>query len=139
MTMTDGLVITGSGSVRLQFFFGHCNLTHEHYIEESAEMFNVFTRSIDRWQHNFDVHGRLDPPSGLQLRGQPRLLTSNVIQSLSDLLSDAPFLYLDEIREWLALYHNCSISVTALHDNLCDLGFTHKVMDHAAAERDDDA
>jgi transposase len=108
-------------------------------IEESAETFNVCTRSIDRWQHNFDVHGRLDPPSGLQLRGRPRLLTSNVIQSLSDLLSDTPFLYLDEIREWLALYHNCSISVTALHDNLCDLGFTHKVMDHAAAERDDDA
>ena len=48
-------------------------------------------------------------------------------------------MYLDEIREWLALYHDCSISVTALHDNLRDLGFTRKVMHRAAAERDDQA
>ena len=71
-------------------------------IEETAETLNVCPRSIDRWQHNFDMHGRVDPPSGLH--GRPRLLTSNVIQSLSDLLTDAPFVYLDEIREWLALY-----------------------------------
>ena len=27
----------------------------------------------------------------------------------------------------------------ALHDNLCNLGFTRKVMHHAAAEHDDEA
>ena len=106
-------------------------------LEETAETLNVCPRSIDRWQHNFDVHGCVDPPSGLH--GRPRLLTSNVIQSLSDLLTDMPFLYLDKIREWLALYHDCSISIMALHDNLHDLGFTRKVLHHAAAERDDEA
>ena len=106
-------------------------------IEETVETLNVCPRSIDCWQHNFDVHSHVDPPS--RLHGQPCLLTSNVIQSLSDLLTDAPFVYLDEIQEWLALYHDCSISVMALHDNLRDLGFTCKVMHHATAECDDQA
>jgi hypothetical protein len=44
-------------------------------LEETAETLNICPRSINRWQHNFDVHGRVDPPSGL--RGRPRLLTSD--------------------------------------------------------------
>jgi hypothetical protein len=44
---------------------------------------------------------------------------------------------LDEIAEWLALYHNLPISITALHDNLQDLGLTHKRLRRVAAECDD--
>jgi hypothetical protein len=68
-------------------------------IEETAETLNVkcLYQKLDRWQHNFDVHGRVDPQSGV--RGRPRLLKPHVVQSLSDLLSDTPFLYFEEIRE----------------------------------------
>lgn len=45
-------------------------------------------------------------------------------------------MYLDEIGEWLVLFHDQPISTTALHDNLRDLSLTLKVMQHAAAERD---
>jgi transposase len=106
-------------------------------IEETAETLGVCPKSITRWQHNFNTFGRVDPPS--ELRGRPRLLSSDVIQSLSELLADAPFVYLDEIQEWLALYHDSIISKTALHDNLQDLGFTRKVMHRITAERDDEA
>ena len=58
-------------------------------LEETVGTLNVCPRSINRWQHNFDVHSRVDPPSGL--RGRPRILTSNAIQSFLDLLTDAPF------------------------------------------------
>ena len=34
-------------------------------LEETTEMLNICLRSINRWQHNFDVHSGVDPPSGL--------------------------------------------------------------------------
>jgi transposase len=106
-------------------------------IEETVETLGVCSKSITRWQHNFETSGRVDPPS--ELRGRPHLLSSDVIQSLVELLPDAPFVYLDEIQEWLALYHDSVISKTALHDNLQDLGFTRKVMHRITAERDEEA
>jgi hypothetical protein len=53
------------------------------------------------------------------------------------LLLENPSLLLDEIGEWLAIYHDQPISTTALHDNLKDLGLTHKRLKRIAAERDD--
>jgi hypothetical protein len=50
--------------------------------------------------------------------------------------SPNPSLLLDEIGEWLALYHDQPISTTALHDNLKDLGFTYKRLKRIAAEQD---
>ena len=44
---------------------------------------------------------------------------------------------LDEIKEWLALYHDQPISTTALHLNLRDLALTHKRLKCIAAEWDD--
>ena len=45
-----------------------------------------------------------------------------------------PSLLLDEIGEWLALYHNQPISATTLYDNLQDLLLTPKCLKQAAAE-----
>ena len=77
-------------------------------IEETTEMLGVCSKSITRWQHNFEMSGRVNPPS--ELRGRPHLLSSDVIQSLAELLADVPFVYLDEIQERLALYHDSVIS-----------------------------
>ena len=48
--------------------------------------------------------------------------------------NETPTLFLDEIGEWLALYHNRPILTTALHDNLQELAGTYPWK--AAAEPD---
>ena len=74
-------------------------------------------------------------PSKL-IKGRPRLLTGDMIDDIQLLLcKDLTFL-LDEIREWLALYHDQPISTTVLHMNLRDLSLTHKRLKRVAAERD---
>ena len=68
------------------------------------------------------------------LHGRHRILTGKVIGELRGLIQESPELYLDEIGEWLALYHNIQISTTFLHDNQRDLGLSRF---GGAAERDD--
>lgn len=58
-------------------------------------------------------------------------------EELRDLIAENPSLLLDEIGEWLAIYHDQPISSTALHDNLKDIGLTYKRLKRVAAERDD--
>ena len=104
-------------------------------MQDVADILGVASKSIRRWANNYDTHGRVDPPS--VLRGRPRLLNSEAISDLQELIRETPTLFLDEIGEWLALYHDQPISTTALHDNLRELGLTHKILRKAAAERDD--
>jgi len=78
--------------------------------------------------------GRVDPPSFL--RGRRRILSAGAIADLRELIHESPELFLDELRLWLALYHDIQISTTALHDNLRQLGLTRKLIRRAAAERD---
>src|SRR5882724_7802036 len=77
---------------------------------------------------------RVDPHSALH--GRRRLLNATAIEELHDLIQESPSLFLDEIADWLALYHDQPISTTALHDNLRDLGITYKKL-RKVAERDD--
>ncbi|PPQ96959.1 hypothetical protein CVT26_005981 [Gymnopilus dilepis] len=105
-------------------------------MQEIAEVLGVSTKSIPRWQANYNDHGCVNPTS--VTRGRRRILKSNVISELRELMQETPELYLDEIGEWLALYHEVQISTTALHDNLRDLGITRKIMKRAAAERDNE-
>jgi len=49
------------------------------------------------------------PPSGL--RDHPRVLTTLMTDDLRQMISESPSLYLDEIGEWLAIYHNQPIKV----------------------------
>jgi hypothetical protein len=55
---------------------------------------------------------------------------------IHELLAETPSLLLDEIGEWLAIYHDQPISTTALHEHLRDLGLAYKCL-RVAAERDD--
>jgi transposase len=104
-------------------------------VDEIVDALHVSSESIGRWQDNYDTHGRVDPHSVLQ--GHRRLLNATAIEDLHDLIQESPSLFLDEIADWLALYHDQPISTTALHDNLRDLGITHKKLRKVAAERDD--
>ena len=105
-------------------------------IADVARLLNVSERSIYRWQHNLTTHGSTNPSS--HFRGRPRLLSAAALEDLRTLIAESPSLYLDEIRDWLALFYDQPISLTALHDNLCELGLTTKIMQRAAAERDED-
>jgi hypothetical protein len=61
-------------------------------------------------------------------------LNSNITEELHELLDESPSLLLDEIGEWLAVYHDQPISTTALHDNLKDLGLTYKCLKRIPVE-----
>jgi transposase len=104
-------------------------------IEHVAAALGVSGKSIHRWEGNYDIHGCVNPHS--PLRGRPRLLTDRMTNELHELITENPSLLIDEIGEWLALYHDQLISTTALHDNLKDLGLTYKRLKRVAAERDD--
>ncbi|KAF8492773.1 hypothetical protein F5888DRAFT_1618582, partial [Russula emetica] len=98
-------------------------------------VYTVHSKSIERWEHNYQTHGSVNPPT--PLRGRRRLLGSHIAEELHELLIENPSLLLYEIGEWLAIYHDQPISTTALHDNLKDLGLTYKRPKRIAAERHD--
>jgi transposase len=103
-------------------------------MQQITDVLGVSSKSIDRWQDNYEMHGLVNPSS--YLRGRRHILSADVVDDLNDLMLESPKLYLDEIGIWLALYHEVQISTTALHDNLRELGHKHKLMCRAAAERD---
>jgi transposase len=90
--------------------------------EDIAYALGVSSKSIARWADNYDAYGQVHPPSALH--GRPRILNANAADDLYRLIRETPSLFLDEIKEWLALYHDQPISTTVLHDNLRDLGLT---------------
>lgn len=105
-------------------------------MEEVAGVLNVSTRSISRWSDNLEESGQIENHS--VLRGRPRKLSSDIAEDLRALIAESPTLFLDEIGEWLAVYHDLPISTSALHQNLKDLGLTVKQMRRYAAERDEE-
>ena len=93
-------------------------------LKEVADVLGVSSKSIERWDHNYEMHRCVNPSSAL--RGRPRIInTPHAIDDLHKLIQETPLLYLDEIREWLALFHDMQFSTTALHDNLRLLGLTY--------------
>src|SRR5258705_13658037 len=75
--------------------------------------------------------------SSFTLARHPQALNAAAMEDIRELIHEAPSLFLDEIAEWLAIYHEQPISTTVLHDNLCKLGLTYKKLRKVAAERDD--
>ena len=101
-------------------------------IERVAHALGVSMQSIEWWEENYAVHGCVKPFK--PTRGRPRLLTGDMIDDIQQLLREDPSLLLDEIKEWLTLYHD---QPTALHLNLWVLALTHKHLKCVAAEWDD--
>ena len=104
-------------------------------IDRVATTLGVHAKSIKRWEHNYEIHGSVNPPT--PQRGQRRLLSSAIAEELQEMLIESPLLLLDKIGEWLAIYHDQPISTTALYDNLKDLRLTYKRLKRIAAEQDD--
>jgi transposase len=83
-------------------------------IDQITAALGVHSKSVERWKNNYESHGSVNPPT--PLRGRRRLLSSSIAEELHELLIESPSLLLDEIGEWLAIYHDQPISTTALHD-----------------------
>ena len=60
-----------------------------------------------------------------------------LMDDLQEMINERPSLFLDKISEWLTLYHDQPISTTALHNNLCDLELTYRLLCRIAAECND--
>jgi transposase len=104
-------------------------------VDDIIEALDVSRKSIGRWEDNFERYGTVSQRSSL--RGRPRALGAAAIEDIGDLIREAPSLFLEEIAEWLALYHDQPIHTSALHRTLRDLGLTYKALRIAAAERDE--
>ncbi|KAH7924847.1 hypothetical protein BV22DRAFT_1012430, partial [Leucogyrophana mollusca] len=106
-------------------------------MDEIADALGISEKSIRRCQEDKMLQeGRVDTPS--ILRGHCWLLNATAIAELQELIKESPSLFLDEISEWLAIYHDQLISTAALHNNLGNLGLTYKVLKHTAAQQDED-
>ena len=94
-------------------------------VDEIVDALSLSKDSILWWQDKYDTYGCVNPSPVLQ--GRWWLLNAAAIEDLHKLIWESPSLFLDEVTEWLALYHDQPISTTALHDNLWDLGLTYKI------------
>jgi transposase len=105
-------------------------------LDDIVDALGMSGRSISRWSRNLKLTGHISSP--WVQRGRLRLLNAAAIDDLCGLISETPSLFLDEIGEWLALYHDIPISTTALHNTLRDMGFSYKVLKRTAAQRDEE-
>jgi len=106
-------------------------------MEDIVDALGVSPKSVDRWLDKYETHGRVDPPS--VLRGRRRALNPAILEELQQLIRECPSLFLDEISEWLAIYHDQPIHTSQLHRTLHDIGLTYKRLRKVAAERDEEA
>ncbi|KIK49951.1 hypothetical protein GYMLUDRAFT_120653, partial [Collybiopsis luxurians FD-317 M1] len=104
-------------------------------IAKIVQALGVSTKSISRWQDNYDTHGHVNPHH--PVHGRRRILSSSTMLEIQQLLAEDPSLYLDEILEWLAIFHDRPISLSALCKNLKDFGLDRKVMRRVANQRDE--
>ncbi|KAI0043139.1 hypothetical protein FA95DRAFT_1499052 [Auriscalpium vulgare] len=98
---------------------------------------NVSRSSMERWMAQHLLTGSV--AADRVLSGRPRRLSSAVIEELRVLISEAPSLYLDELAEWVAVFHDIPISITSLHENLHAAGISVKILRKTAAQRDEAA
>src|ERR1700677_4261730 len=71
-------------------------------------------------------------------QGQTQILNADMTHDLYTLNQEAPEMYLDEIQDLLALTYDTGIAKTTLFENIRDMGITYKLLQKAAAERDDE-
>lgn len=86
-----------------------------------TDVLGMSVKSIKHWHTNYELHGSITPQKTLPRC--PRLLTT---EELCQLIEDDPILYLDELCDWLAIYHDVQISISQLHETLWQVDITQK-------------
>ena len=68
-----------------------------HIVDRITDALGMLSKSIERWEENYEVHGCVSPPK--LIMGHPRLLSADMIGDIQQLLQEDPSLLLDEIVE----------------------------------------
>ena len=103
--------------------------------DDICYLLGISKRSLSRWQANMDLYGSVIPPHN-PLQGCPPALNTEQRNDLFNVIDQAPEMFLDEIQDWMALYHDTAISITLLHRVIQDAGLFLKMLHKAASERD---
>ncbi|TFL00241.1 hypothetical protein BDV98DRAFT_110216 [Pterulicium gracile] len=91
-----------------------------------AHLLAVSEESIDRWVDKFEQYGDANPP--IFRPGRPRIISPELLREITNRIAQYPDEYLNEMQEWLALYHNVEISKSALSENLLEMDQSWKKM-----------
>ncbi|KAJ3720299.1 hypothetical protein C8R42DRAFT_722023 [Lentinula raphanica] len=109
-------------------------LREQGYIDDKiAHLLGISTRSIQRWNQNFNAYGSVVAPYHVG-RGRPSELDTEIREDLVTLAAESPELFLDEIQEWITIAHNVAISHSCLCEILQDCAISYKRLRRAAAE-----
>lgn len=100
-----------------------------------AHLLAVSEKSIERWVEKFELYGDANQP--VFRPGRPRIIPPELLAELTNRVAELPDDYLDEMKDWLAIYHNIEISRSALSANLLELDLSWKRMRRIARNRDD--
>jgi transposase len=84
-----------------------------HLPDDICNILGVSRDSFSRWRENLEVHGDVIPAHN-PAQGRPHTLDACQIESLVELVQQAPELYLDEIQEWLVVTHDAGLSRSAI-------------------------
>ena len=103
--------------------------------EQVSDVLGHSTRSLRRWERVFDDTGSVVAPQSA-IQGRPRTLNAFMIRDIQALIEAEPYLYLDEIQEWLEDEHNVHIPISTLDRNLKECGLSYKRLHKEAMERD---
>ncbi|KAJ7880818.1 hypothetical protein B0H14DRAFT_2340662 [Mycena olivaceomarginata] len=93
--------------------------------------------SIYRWKEELRDLWQCQEAPAKPVRGRPRILNADQTHNLFTLLAEAPEMYLDEITDWIAVTQDEGISCTSIHTLIWDTGLSYKLLQRAAAERND--
>jgi transposase len=105
--------------------------------DQISDILGISVRSIQRWSHNFDTYSSVQAPRSIY-QGRPPTFHATITRDLHILLTESPDMYLDEIRDWLAVARDVRISRTALHNHLKGAGISFKKLRKVAVERDEE-
>jgi transposase len=113
-------------------------LWENHYLtKEIEEITGVSIRSVQRWRDNLDQYGSVLLPRN-PLQGCPSMLTGEELHEMLSKVNAEPWMFLDEIQEWVTLTTEKAISPQRIHQILRDVGFTFKILRKQAAECNED-
>ena len=104
--------------------------------EEIGYILGVSDRSIRRWVANEAEFGDVIPPHN-PLQGRPHALMADQTHAVIETVSAAPEMFLDEVRDYLALERDTLVGITTLHDLILAAGLSYKLLRRQVPERDE--
>jgi len=107
-----------------------------HSADDVAAMMGASTRSICRWDDNYNTFGSVLRPKGRN--GRPRAINSDIEDALSEFYRLRTSAYLDEVKHYLAVVHDLRVSLSMIHSTLIRMDLSRKILLTPAAERDEE-